>query len=43
LAKNSLMSLVGQFLTVYLGAATILCILIVLKRVYALVHFEVRR
>lgn len=32
-----------KFFTVYIGCSLIICILIVLKRVFALVHFEVEK
>lgn len=33
----------GEFSTVYIGCSLILCVLIVLKRVFVLVHFEIER
>lgn len=41
--RSTILSQIGQAVTLYLGAATFLCVLIVLKRVFALVHFEIQR
>jgi len=41
--KSSALSLTGQFGTLYVGTSIVLCLLIILKRVHALVHFEMVR
>lgn len=42
LARFSILSGIGRFLTVYLGTAVILCLLMVLKRCYAIVQLELK-
>ena len=41
--RASVLSAIGQPATIYLGTANFLCVLIILKRVFALVHFEIQR
>ena len=42
LSRFAVMAGTGRFLTVYLGVAVVLCLLIVLKRCYAIVQIEVK-
>lgn len=42
LSRFPLIAGIGRFLTVYLGVAVVLCLLIVLKRCYAIVQLELK-
>jgi hypothetical protein len=41
--QRTIANWIGQFGVVYLGCSAVLCVLVILKRTYALVHFELRR
>lgn len=42
LSSNFLISETGKFLSIYIGASTILCLLLVLKRCYIMVAFDLK-